>query len=157
MVVAARKAQKLYNEYFDQEKADEVVKISAKTLYDRAEELAKMAVKETKMGVFEHKKAKILNKSKGLWQDLKGKKSMGIINIDEQTNLVEIAKPIGVVAAIAPMTNPVVTALSKVMFSLKTKNAVIVSPHPQAKDCSTYAIKLIKEAIKPFGVPDDLI
>ncbi len=157
MVEAARKAQVIYNEYFDQEKVDEVVKTCAKTIYDRAEELARIAVNETKMGVFEDKKNKVLNKSKGLWYDLKGKKSMGIINIDETTNLIEIAKPIGVVAAIAPMTNPVVTALSKVMFALKTKNAVIVSPHPQAEKCSTLTIEYIKVAIKKFGVPENMV
>ena len=74
------------------------------------------------MGVYEDKVAKNRNKSKGVWYNLKGKKSMGILSIDERTNLIEIAKPIGVVAGITPMTNPVVTPMSKIIFALKTKN-----------------------------------
>ncbi|MCT4673227.1 MAG: aldehyde dehydrogenase family protein [Prolixibacteraceae bacterium] len=157
MVEAAKKAQKIYEEYFDQERADKVVKLTAKIVYDNAELLAKEAIEETQMGVFKDKWAKITNKSKALWQDLKDKKSIGIIHIDEVTNIIEIAKPIGVVAAIAPMTNPVVTAMSKIMFALKTKNAIILSPHPQAKDCSIHTVKLILDAIRPFGVPEHLI
>lgn len=157
MVAAARKAQFIYDEYFDQQKADLVVKLTAKAMYDNADELARMGHSETGMGNYPDKKAKVLNKSKALWQDLKSKKSMGIIGIDEVTNLIEIAKPIGVVAAIIPMTNPVVTVMSKVMFALKTKNAIIISPHPKAKNCCAYTVKLIKEAIVEHGVPEDLI
>ncbi len=157
MVAAARKAQVIYNEHFDQEKADLVTKLTAKVMYDNADELARLGHTETEMGNFEDKKAKVLGKSKGLWNDLRGKKSMGIIGIDERTNLIEIAKPIGVVAAIIPMTNPVVTVMSKVMFALKTKNAIIISPHPKAKETCIYTVKLIKEVTAPYGVPSDLI
>ncbi len=157
MIDVARKAQILYEEYFDQEKADHAVKIAAKTMFDNAEMLADLAAKETDMGVYEHKVAKIRNKSKGLWQNLKDKKSMGIIHIDEVTNLIEIAKPIGVVAGITPMTNPVVTPMSKIMFALKTRNAIIISPHPKSKNCSSLSVKMINEALKTFGVPEGLI
>jgi len=157
MVVAARKAQVIYDEYFDQEKADLVVRLTAKVMFDNADDLAHRGHTETEMGNYQDKRAKVLNKSKGLWQDLKGKKSMGIIGIDEVTNLIEIAKPIGVVAGIIPMTNPVVTIMSKVMFALKTKNAIIISPHPKAKNTCIHTVDLIRKAVCPHGVPEDLI
>ena len=107
MVERARKAQVIYDERFDQERVDQVIKVAARTIFDHAEELARLTIDETQMGVYEDKVAKNRNKSKGVWYNLKGKKSMGILSIDERTNLIEIAKPIGVVAGITPMTNPV--------------------------------------------------
>ena len=157
MVERARKAQIIYDERFDQEGVDQVIKAAARTIFDHAEELARLTIEETQMGVYEDKVAKNKNKSKGVWYNLKGKKSMGILSIDEKTNLIEIAKPIGVVAGITPMTNPVVTPMSKIIFALKTKNAIIIAPHPKAKQCSSAAVKLIIEAIAPFEVPEGLV
>lgn len=157
MVQKAREAQFIYAERFDQEGVDQVIKAAARVIFDHAEELAQLTVDETQMGVYEDKVAKNRNKSKGVWYNLKGKKSMGILSIDEKTNLIEIAKPIGVVAGITPMTNPVVTPMSKIIFALKTKNAIIIAPHPKAKQCSTAAVKLIIEAIAPFEVPEGLV
>lgn len=157
MVEKARKAQALYETHFDQEDVDNVIKLAARTIFDHAEELAKLTIEETQMGVYEDKVAKNRNKSKGVWNNLKGKKSMGILSIDERTGLIEIAKPIGVVAGITPMTNPVVTPMSKIIFALKTKNAIIIAPHPRAKKCSTLAVKMILEAIAPMEVPDGMV
>lgn len=156
-VSRAAEAQKKYEERFNQEAVDEVVKTAAKVIYDNAETLARMAVDETKMGVYEHKVAKNRNKSKGVWMNLNGKKSMGVLDIDDRTGLIKIAKPVGVVAAITPMTNPIVTPMANIIFALKTKNAIIVAPHPFAKRCSTYTVKLIKEAIARYHVPEDLV
>lgn len=157
MIGKAREAQLLYQEYFNQDSADQAVKVAAKTIYNNAEMLAKMAVEETDMGVYEHKVAKNRNKSKGVWYNLHDKKSMGVLSIDELTGMIEIAKPIGVVAGITPMTNPIVTPMTKIAFALKTRNAIIIAPHPKAKECSSKAVKLIKEALKPLGVPEYLI
>ena len=143
MVVKARKAQEIYEHHFDQDQVDRVIR-EARVIYDHAEELARLAVDETGMGVYEHKVAKNRNKSKGVYYNLRGKKSMGIIDMDEKTGLIEIAKPIGVVAGITPMTNPIVTPMSKIIFALKTKNAIIIAPHPQSKRCSALAVNLIK-------------
>ena len=156
MIAAARIAQAQYEQLFGQDQVDEVIKAAAHVIYNNAEMLAKITVEETEMGVYEDKVAKNRNKSKGVWYNLRGKKSMGIIGIDDRTGLIEIAKPIGVVAGITPMTNPVVTPMSKIIFALKTKNAIIIAPHPKAKKCSSLAVKLIKEAIAPFGVPENL-
>lgn len=157
MVQRARSAQKEYEERFNQEAANMAVKIATKTIYDNAELLAREAIDETQMGVYEHKVSKNRNKAKGVWYNLHDKKSMGIIGMCDKTGLIEIAKPIGVVAGITPMTNPVVTPMSKIAFALKTKNAIIIAPHPKAKKCSSLAVNLIKEALIPLGVPEDLI
>lgn len=157
MIDKARKAQAYYATHFDQDDCDNTVKLVTHTIFEHAEELAKAAVEETKMGVYEDKVSKNRNKSKGIWYDLKGKKSMGMISIDERTGLIEIAKPIGVVAGVVPMTNPIVTPMSKISFALKTKNAIIISPHPKAKNCSTMAVKLILKAIEQMEVPDGMV
>ncbi len=157
MIAKARAAQKIYEQGFNQEEVDQIVKAATKSIFDNAEALAKLTIEETGIGVYEHKVAKNRNKSKGVYYDLRGKKSMGILHIDERTNMIEIAKPIGVVAGITPMTNPAVTPMSKIAFALKTKNAIIIAPHPKAKKCSALAVKTILEAIKPFGVPDGLV
>lgn len=157
MVENARNAQKKYEAMFNQEQVDLIVKTAAKIIHDNAEELAQMAVEETGMGVVADKIAKNKGKSKAIWYDLKGKRSMGILNICQDTDMIEIAKPMGVVAAITPTTNPIVTPMSKIMFSLKTKNAVIIAPHPRARKCSGKAVQYIKDAVGKFGVPDNMI
>lgn len=157
MVARARVAQKEYEERFNQERADQAVKLALMTINKNAEMLARIAVDETEMGVYEHKVAKNLGKSKGVWYNLRDKKSMGVLGIDERTGMIEVAKPIGVLAGITPMTNPIVTPMSKIAFALKTKNAIIIAPHPKAKMCSSKAVNMIKEAIAPLGVPADLI
>ena len=91
MIVAARRAQQAYCQTFDQADVDEACKITAKLVFDNAERLAKLAVEETGMGMYEDKVAKNRNKSKGVWYDLKDKKSIGILSIDNKTNLIEIA------------------------------------------------------------------
>lgn len=157
MIAKARKAQAVYETHFDQEDVDAVIKLAARAIFDNAEELARMAVEETEMGVYEDKVSKNRNKSKGVWNNLKGKKSMGILRIDDVTGLIEIAKPIGVVAGITPMTNPIVTPMSKIIFALKTRNAIIISPHPKAKKCSAAAVKIILKAIAGMEVPDGMV
>lgn len=157
MVALARKAQKEYQERFNQDTVDEVVKATVRAVYDRAELLARMAIDETEMGVYEHKVAKNRNKAKGVWSNLQGKKSMGVMDIDDKTGLIKIAKPVGVVASITPMTNPIVTPMANIAFALKTKNAIIVAPHPKAKNCSTYTIKQIIEDLRKYHIPEGLI
>lgn len=157
MIEKARKAQSIYMRHFNQEDVDKAVFLATKTVYDHAEELARMAVEETQMGVYEDKVSKNQNKSKGVWWDLRGKKSMGILSIDERTGLIEIAKPIGVVAGVTPMTNPIVTPMSKIAFALKSRNAIIISPHPRAKKCSALTVDYIIEALEELNLPDGMI
>ena len=91
MVSLAREAQKDYQARFDQDAVDQVVKALCRVVYDNAEMLAREAVDETEMGVYEDKVAKCRNKSKGVWSNLQGKKSMGVLDIDEKTGLIKIA------------------------------------------------------------------
>ena len=157
IVANARKAQKLFERDFSQEQVDEIVETIAQTVYDNAFMLSELAIRETGMGVLADKIAKCQGKSMGIAHDLKGKKSMGVLRVDENTGLMEIAKPIGVVAGITPMTNPVVTPMSKIMFALKTKNAIIIAPHPKAVMCSTLTVELINKALEQFDVPEGLV
>lgn len=156
LIERARIAQKAF-ESFTQEQVDLIVREIGKTVYDNAERLARMAVDETGMGVYEHKVAKNKGKSKTIWNDLKDKPSVGEIARDPQTNIVQIAKPIGVVGAVTPTTNPIVTPMCNAMFALKGKNAIVIAPHPRAKGCSAYTVKLINERIEALGAPKNLI
>lgn len=156
MVEKARIAQNIF-ENSTQKEVDLVVREVAKVVYDNAEELARMAVEETGMGVYEDKVAKNKGKSKVIWHDLSGKKSVGIIEKDLANGIVKIAKPIGVIGSVTPTTNPIVTPMSNIMFALKGRNAIIVAPHPRSKVCSTKTVDLINEALKKFNVPENLI
>ena len=156
LIEKSRTAQSKY-EKFSQEKVDNIVKSIAKTVYDRAEELADMAVKETQMGVYEDKVAKNKGKSKTIWNNLKDKKTVGIIESDETKKLWKIAKPKGVVGAVTPCTNPIVTPMCNIMFALKGRNSIIVAPHPRAKKCSKYLIDLFNDEILKLGAPENLI
>lgn len=144
-------------EKFNQEQVDSVVKAMGKVIYDNAEILAKEAVEETKMGVYEDKVAKNKGKSKTIWNSLKDKKSIGIIDEDKDAGLISIAKPIGVICAVTPTTNPIVTPMCNAMFALKGGNAIIIAPHPRSKNSSAHAVKLMNEEIKKLGAPDNLI
>ena len=157
MIAKAREAQAIFERDFDQKRTDQVVRAIGKVVFDNAEMLAREAVDETRMGVYEDKVAKNKGKSKGVWYDLKGKQSMGIVSVDPVTDLITILKPVGVVAAITPTTNPIVTPMSKTMFALKGKNAIIVAPHPRSKKCSAHTVAWINEAIAKFGVPKNLV
>ena len=114
LMTRARAAQAIFERDFNQAQVDAVVREIGKTVYDHAEELAKMAVEETRMGVYEDKVAKNRGKAKGVWYDLKGKQSMGVVSVDPVTDLMTVLKPVGVVAAITPTTNPIVTPMSNV-------------------------------------------
>lgn len=151
MVEKARVAQAELATY-SQEELDAIVKVIGKTVYDNAEELAKMAVEETRMGVYEDKVAKNKGKSKTIWNNLKDKKTVGIIERDAKKALTMVAKPVGVVGAVTPTTNPIVTPMCNSMFAVKGGNAIIVAPHPRSQKCSAYTVDLIKKALKDQGV-----
>lgn len=156
MVEKSRVAQQAF-ESFTQEQVDVVVREIGKVVYDNAVELARMAVDETAMGVFEDKVAKNKGKAKTIWNSLKNEKSVGIIKYIPEKGLVEVAKPKGVIAAVTPTTNPIVTPMCNAMFALKGRNSIIIAPHPRSKKCSTYTVNLINEALKKFNVPQNLI
>ncbi len=156
MVDRSRVAQQAY-EKFDQEQVDAIVKALAKVVYDNAEPLAELAVKETGMGVYEHKVKKNQGKAKIIWSSLKGKKSVGVIGRNEQTGITEIARPVGVVGAVTPCTNPIVTPMCNAMFALKGRNSIIIAPHPRARICARTVVDMFNERIGKLGAPAGLI
>jgi succinate-semialdehyde dehydrogenase len=156
LVAKARVAQVEY-ESFTQKQVDAVVRDIGKFVYDNAEPLAKMAVEETEMGSFEDKILKNKGKARVIWNNLKNKKSRGVIGEDTETNLVFVAKPMGVVAAVTPVTNPIVTPMCNGMFALKTGNAVIFASHPKAQKCAEYLTLEFMKIVKAHNGPDNLI
>lgn len=156
LVERAKKAQREF-ESFSQEQTDEIVRAIGKVVYDRAEELARMTVDESKMGVYEDKVAKCHGKSKCIWNSLKGKKSIGIIDENKQTGIIKVAKAKGVIGAVTPVTNPVVTPMCNAMCALKGQNAIIVAPHPRAEKVNKYVVDLFRAELKRLGAPVDLI
>ncbi len=152
----ARQAQKEY-EGFTQQRIDEAVMAVAKAVYDNAKELAALAVDETGMGVVADKTVKNKSKAATIWNSLRGKKSIGIIERNSDTGIVKVAKPIGVAAAITPSTNPIVTPMSNAMFALKGGNAIIITPHHGAISCSTRTVEMINCALDNLKAPENLI
>ena len=156
LVEKAHKAQQEF-ESFSQEQTDAIVKEIGKVVYDRAEELARMTVDETQMGVYADKVAKCHGKSKCIWNSLKNKKSVGIIEENKETGIIKVAKAKGVVGAVTPVTNPVVTPMCNIMFAIKGQNAIIIAPHPRAEHVNKYVVDLFREILKKHNAPVDLI
>jgi succinate-semialdehyde dehydrogenase len=156
LVVKARKAQKIFEE-LSQEQVDAIVRDMAKYVYDNAEMLARMAVDETGIGNYEDKILKKRGKARVIWNNLKGKKSRGVIGEDPENNLVFVAKPMGVVGAVTPVTNPIVTPMCNGMFALKAGNAVIFAPHPKAQQCAEHLTKAFMKIVKSHGGPEHLV
>lgn len=156
LVRKARAAQATF-EAFSQAQVDAIVRDFGKYVYDNAEQIAAGAHKETGLGVFEDKVAKAKGKARVIWNNLKGKKSRGIIGEDEDANLILVAKPMGVVAAVCPVTNPIVTPMCNAMFALKAGNAVIFAPHPKAEYATRDLTRAYREILKAHGAPEDLV
>ena len=155
LVAKSRAAQKEIAEY-TQEQTDAIVRMFAKTVYDNAEALAALAVEETKMGVYEDKVAKNRGKSRIIWNHLKDKKSVGILSIDKNEGIIEVAKPMGVVGAVTPCTNPIVTPMCNAMFAVKGRNSIIIAPHPRAKRCAIKVAELYWHELGLMGAPRDI-
>jgi len=156
LVARARKAQAVFED-FSQEQVDAIVRDIAKYVYDNAEMLARMAVDESGIGVYEDKILKNKGKARVIWNNLKDKKSRGIIGEDPETGLTLVAKPMGVVGAVTPVTNPIVTPMCNGMFALKAGNAVIFAPHPKAQKCAEFLTDKFMDIVRKHGGPDDLI
>ncbi|MCL1808924.1 MAG: aldehyde dehydrogenase family protein [Clostridiales bacterium] len=152
----AKAAQATF-EKLSQEETDAAVRALAKTVHDNAEHLARIAVEDTGMGNVPDKTAKNQIKPRMIWNHLKGKKSKGIIERDELAGITKVAKPVGVVAAITPCTNPIVTPMSNAMFALKGGNAIIITPHHRAVKCSTKTVEMMNAELAKLGMPEHLI
>ena len=156
LVARARVAQAIF-EKFSQAQVDAIVKAIGKYVYDNAEPLARMAVDESGIGVYEDKVAKNKGKARVIWNNLKDKKSRGIIKEIPESNMLLVAKSMGVVGAVTPVTNPIVTPMCNAMFALKAGNAVIFAPHPKAEKCAQHLTEAFMREVKALGGPDDLV
>ena len=156
LIERVKKAQKIYSTY-SQEQVDAIFKAAA-TAADKARiPLARMAVEETGMGVLEDKIIKNHFASEYIYNKHKNAKTCGIIKEDKTNGIKIVAEPLGVIAGIVPTTNPTSTAIFKALIALKTRNAIIFSPHPRAKECTIAAAKLVLDAAVKAGAPEDII
>lgn len=156
LVARSKAAQKQF-EFATQEQADTAARVICKVVYDNAEMLGPMAAEESRMGSVTDKIAKCRNKSALIWESLKGKKTVGVINRIEEKRMLEVAKPMGVVAAIIPSTNPVVTPMGNAASALKTRNSIIFAPHPRAVKCTKLLVEMFQTELEKIGLPKDLV
>lgn len=156
MVLAARKAWESYA-HFSQEQVDRIVGDAARAASEGAYELAKLAVEETGFGVLEHKFIKNKFASDDVYRFIRDMKTVGIIREDAERRVVEIAEPLGVVAAVVPSTNPTSTAIYKILISLKARNGIVLSPHPAAKGCIGRTTEIMKTAALAAGAPEGIV
>lgn len=144
-------------ENYTQKQTDALVRAIGKVIFDNTELLSKEAIEETGLGVYAGKVAKHAIVTSSHWAYMKDKPSVGLIDVDEANGIYTFAKPVGVVACLTPTTNPTTTAVGNSMCAVKCRNAVIVSPHPKAKNCTSHAVALMNEAIVALGGPENLI
>ncbi|MCE7699987.1 MAG: aldehyde dehydrogenase family protein, partial [Methanobacterium paludis] len=140
-----------------QEQVDQMCRAVHFAVANHAEELAKEAVQETGMGNVEDKIVKNVTTGSGIWTVMKNKKSVGIIGEDKEKQMIYIAHPKGVIAGIAPTTNPTITPLGNAMLALKGRNTIIVSPHPRSKNTSKHTVDLMREALRKINAPEDAV
>ena len=151
-----RAAQAKYATY-TQEQVDKIFFAAALAANKMRLPLAKMAVEETGMGVVEDKVIKNNYAAEYIYNQYKDVKTCGVVERDEGFGYTKVAEPVGVVAAVIPTTNPTSTAIFKCLICLKTRNALIISPHPRAKQCTIEAAKIVLEAAVKAGAPEDII
>jgi len=151
-----RKAQKEFAT-FDQEKVDKIFFAAAKAANKMRISLAKMAVEETGMGVVEDKVIKNHYAAEYIYNAYRNTRTCGVIEEDKQFGIKKVAEPIGVIAAVIPTTNPTSTAIFKTLLALKTRNGIIISPHPRAKKSTIEAAKIVLEAAVEAGAPKGII
>ena len=142
---------------FSQEQVNTIVKQMAIAGLDAAEKLAKMAVEETGFGNFEDKILKNKFASEFVHEAIKDLKTVGIIREDLEKGILEIASPVGVIAAIIPSTNPTSTAINKALIALKSRNSIVFSPHPSASGCIQEASEILATAAEAAGAPEGVI
>ena len=153
LVSQARTAAAVFTQ-FTQEDVDRIVKPMVLAGLDQAQHLARLAVEETKLGVMEDKVIKNMVATEFVYNYIKDKRTVGVIREFPERNLVEMAEPIGVIFSITPITNPTSTVLFKCIMAIKTRNAVIFSPHPNAWRCCSEAVRIMYETALKHGAPE---
>jgi acetaldehyde dehydrogenase/alcohol dehydrogenase len=155
LIQQIKAAQAIYATY-TQEQVDHIFKQAALAANTQRIPLAKLAVQETGMGIIEDKVIKNHFASEFIYNKYKHEKTCGVIESDPHFGLTKLAEPVGILAGIVPTTNPTSTAIFKALIALKTRNAIIFSPHPRAKDCTIAAAKIVREAAIAAGAPAPL-
>src|SRR3974377_131945 len=153
LVRQARAAAAVFSQS-KQEDVDRIVKPMVMAGLEQAHALARLAVEETKIGVMEDKAIKNMVATEFVYNYVKDKKTVGVIREYPERSLVEVAEPIGVVFSITPITNPTSTVLFKCIMAIKTRNAVIFSPHPNAWRCCSEDVRLMYETAVKHGAPE---
>jgi sulfoacetaldehyde dehydrogenase len=158
-LVAKGHAAQAIAEGFTQEKVDELTAAVAYALTkpDVALKFGEMLVEESGMGIPGDKQLKMFGKVKGIYYQMKGEKSVGLVEVDEKMGMEKYAKPMGVIGAIIPVTNGEATPVAKSLMTLKTRNAIILAPHPKASKTNWAVTELIRETIAKLGAPADLV
>ena len=151
-----REAQKKFATY-TQEQVDEIFRQAALAANHNRIKLAKLAVEETGMGIVEDKVVKNNFAAEYIYNQYKDMKTCGVLEEDKTSGITKVAEPIGVIAAIVPTTNPTSTAIFKCLIALKTRNAIIISPHPRAKNATIEAARIVLEAAVKAGAPEGII
>ena len=151
-----KNAQKEFSKY-SQEQVDKIFQAAAIAANEARIPLAKMAVEETGMGIVEDKVIKNHYAAEYIYNKYKNEKTCGVIYQDDSYGIKQIAEPVGIVAAVIPTTNPTSTAIFKTLIALKTRNGIIISPHPRAKKSTIEAAKTVLEAAVKAGAPEDII
>ena len=155
-LIEMRKAQKEFSTY-SQEQVDEIFRQAAMAANNARIKLAKLAVEETGMGIVEDKVIKNHFASEYIYNQYKDDLTCGVIEKDTSFGITKVAEPIGIVAAIIPTTNPTSTVIFKALIALKTRNAIIFSPHPRAKNSTIAAARIILEAAVKAGAPEGIV
>ncbi len=155
-IAEIKEAQRKFSSY-SQEQVDEIFRQAAMAANNARIRLAKMAVAETGMGIVEDKVIKNHFASEYIYNQYKDERTCGIIEQDHGFGITKVAEPIGIVAAIVPTTNPTSTAIFKALIALKTRNGIIFSPHPRAKNCTIEAARIVLEAAVQAGAPEGII
>ncbi|WP_199426086.1 bifunctional acetaldehyde-CoA/alcohol dehydrogenase [Thermaerobacillus caldiproteolyticus] len=156
LVANAQKALERFRDYA-QETIDKIVKEMALAGLDQHMSLAKLAVEETKRGVYEDKIIKNIFATEYIYHNIKYDKTVGIIRENPHEGIVEIAEPVGVIAGVTPVTNPTSTTMFKALISIKTRNPIIFAFHPSAQKCSSEAARVLREAAIKAGAPEHCI
>ncbi len=142
---------------FNQEQVDNICAAMADAAYNKSKQLGKMAADETGYGIALHKMLKNQLGSRTVWESIKDIKTVGIIREDHAKHVVEIGWPMGVVAALTPSTNPTSTTMYKILISVKSRNGIVLAPHPMAYRCSNETTGIMSEAGEAAGMPHGLV
>lgn len=156
LVQKAKQAQLEFRSY-DQQRVDRIVKAMADAGYEAAERLGRMAHDESGFGKPEDKRKKNEFATRRVWESIKDLRSVGVIREDKERRIIEIAEPMGVVAALIPSTNPTSTVMFKAIISVKGRNGIVASPHPRTAKCTVEAMNVIAQAAEAAGAPQNLM